>query len=119
VTRTIEVDAFTEPDVPVTVTVDVPVVAKMLAVSVSKLLPVVGLGLKDAVTPPGRPDADKLTFPVKSPNAVTVTVFVLGEPGEICIMPDEARRLKPGGSMVRARTVVAVIAPEVPVMVSE
>jgi len=53
------------PDVPVMVTVDVPVVAVLLAVSVSVLVFAVVLGLNDAVTPLGRPDADKLTFPVK------------------------------------------------------
>ena len=53
------------PDVPVMVTVDVPVVAVLLAVSVSVLVLAVLLGLNDAVTPLGRPEADKLTFPVK------------------------------------------------------
>src|SRR5712692_2054129 len=56
------------PDVPVTVTVTVPVVAV--------LLPVVLLGLNDAVTPLGRPDADKLTLPLKPFSGVTVTVLV-------------------------------------------
>ena len=53
------------PDVPVMVTVTVPVVAVPLAVSVNVLVLVVLLGLKDAVTPLGRPEADKLTLPVK------------------------------------------------------
>ena len=53
------------PDVPAMVTVSVPVVAVLLAVSVSVLVLAVLLGLNDAVTPLGRPDADKLTFPVK------------------------------------------------------
>ena len=53
------------PDVPVMVTVAVPVVAVLLAVSVSVLVLAVVLGLNDAVTPFGSPDADKLTFPVK------------------------------------------------------
>jgi hypothetical protein len=53
------------PDVPVMVTVAVPVVAVLLAVSVSVLVLAVLLGLNDAVTPLGSPDADKLTFPVK------------------------------------------------------
>jgi hypothetical protein len=53
------------PEVPVMVTVTVPVVAVLLAVSVNVLVPVVLLGLNDAVTPLGRPDADKLTLPLK------------------------------------------------------
>ena len=55
------------PEVPVIVTVDIPIVAPLLAVSV-KVLPLVavaGFALNDAVTPLGRPDADKLTLPAK------------------------------------------------------
>ena len=55
------------PDVPLIVTVTVPVVAVVLAVSVNVLVVAVLVGLKDAVTPLGRPDADKLTLPVKPP----------------------------------------------------
>ena len=47
------------------VTVDVPVTAVALAVSVKELVLVAEAGLKDAVTPLGKPDADKLTLPVK------------------------------------------------------
>jgi len=47
------------------VTVEVPVAAVLLAVSVKALVEVAGFGLKEAVTPLGRPEADKLTFPVK------------------------------------------------------
>jgi hypothetical protein len=55
------------PDIPVTVTVAVPVAAVLLAVSVKMLEPVVLVGLNEAVTPLGRPDADKLTLPLKPP----------------------------------------------------
>jgi hypothetical protein len=40
----------------------------------ARLAPVVGFGLKDAVTPPGRPDTARATLPVKFPTGVTVTV---------------------------------------------
>ena len=50
------------PEVPVMVTVNVPVVAVPPAVRVSVLVLVVLLGLNDAVTPLGRPEADKLTL---------------------------------------------------------
>ena len=53
------------PDVPVMVTVTVPVAAVLLAVNVKALAAVVLLGLKDALTPLGRPVADKLTLPLK------------------------------------------------------
>ena len=53
------------PDVPVMVTVTMPVVAVLLAVSVNALVAAAGLGLNEAVTPLGRPDAAKLTLPLK------------------------------------------------------
>src|SRR5271157_421936 len=63
------------PEVPVMVTVTVPVVAELLAVSVSVLLvPVVGLN--DAVTPLGRPDAVRLTVPLNPFRSFTVMVLV-------------------------------------------
>jgi hypothetical protein len=64
------------PDVPETVTVTVPVAAVLLAVRVSMLVLVMLLGLKDAVTPLGKPDADKLTLPLKPPCGVTVMVLM-------------------------------------------
>lgn len=53
------------PDEPVTVTVAVPVVAELLAARVKVLVPLVPVGLNEAVTPPGRPEADKLTSALK------------------------------------------------------
>ncbi len=63
------------PDVPVMVTETVPGVAVLLAVSVKALLLAVLLGLNDAVTPLGRPDADKLTLLLKPFCGVTVMVL--------------------------------------------
>jgi hypothetical protein len=63
------------PDVPVIVTVAVPVVAVPLAVNVTVLVVVVLPGLKDAVTPLGRPEADKLTLPLKPFTGLTVMVL--------------------------------------------
>jgi len=63
--REIEVVCVKLPEVPVMVTVTVPVVAVLLAVSVKVLVAVAGFGLKDAVTPVGKPEADKLTLPLK------------------------------------------------------
>jgi hypothetical protein len=59
--------AVNEPEVPVTVTLYVPVATELLADSVSALVPVVGFGVNNAVTPVGRPDAEKFTLPVKPP----------------------------------------------------
>jgi len=68
------------PDEPVTVTVAVPVVAEALAVSVNVLVFVVLLGLNAAVTPLGKPDADKLTLPLKPFRGVTLMVLVPDAP---------------------------------------
>src|SRR5260370_41863105 len=70
----LEWDKF--PEVPVSVTVACPVVAVLLADSVSLLVPVVLLGLKDAPTPLGRPEADKLTLLLKPFCGVMVIVLV-------------------------------------------
>ena len=64
------------PDVPVMMTVNVPVAAVLLALSVSVLAVVAGLGLNEAATPLGRPDADKLTLPLKPFCGVLVIVLV-------------------------------------------
>ena len=61
---------------PVTVTVAVPVVALALAARVKVLDDVDAVGLKLAVTPVGRPDAENVTFPVKPLIGVTVIVLV-------------------------------------------
>jgi hypothetical protein len=81
------------PDVPVTVTVTVPVVAVLLAVKVSVLLLAVLLGLNEAVTPLGRPDADKLTLPLKPFCGVTVMVLVPVVPCAIVMLFGDAERV--------------------------
>ena len=65
---------------PVTVTTTVPVAAVGLAVRVSELVVIVLLGMNEAVTPLGRPEADKLIVPLKPPCSATVTVLVPLEP---------------------------------------
>ena len=55
--------------------VAVPVVAPLLAVNVRLLVVVAELGLNEAVTPLGRPEADRLTLPAKPFCGVTVTVL--------------------------------------------
>lgn len=64
------------PEVPVTVTVTVPVAAVLLAVKVTVLVLVAGFGLKAAVTPLGKPEADRLTLPLNPPDGVIVIVLV-------------------------------------------
>ena len=50
---------------PLTVTVNVPWLELLLAANVNALLDVAGLWLKDAPTPLGRPEAPRVTWPVK------------------------------------------------------
>ena len=64
------------PDEPVIATVAVPVVAVLLAASVNVLVVVAEFGLNDAIMPLGRPEADKLTLPLKPFCGVIVTVLV-------------------------------------------
>ena len=64
------------PEVPEMVTKAVPIVAALPAVSVKVLVPVVLAGLKEAVTPVGNPEADRLTLPVNPFCGVIVTVLV-------------------------------------------
>ena len=62
------------PAAPVMVTGKVPVVAAALADKVSRLVVVAGFVLKTALTPPGRPDAVKLTLPLNPFTGLTVMV---------------------------------------------
>lgn len=84
--RVIEVVWLSDPDVPVTVTVAVPVVAVLLAVKVNTLVDVVGFVPKLAVTPAGRPEAERLTDPVKPFSGFTVIVLLPLLP---CVMLSE------------------------------
>ena len=80
------------PEEPVTVTVTVPAAAVLLAVSVNVLVLAVLLGLNDAVTPLGRPDADKLTLPLKPFCEVTVMVLTPLVPCTIVKLFGDAER---------------------------
>ena len=75
---TMDVDVTREPALPVIVTVAVPTVAVLLAVSVRTLEPVVGLVPKAAVTPLGKPDAARVAVLLKQDSdTVMVSMAVL------------------------------------------
>jgi hypothetical protein len=76
-----------DPDVPVIVTVALPVAAVLLALRVSVLDPVVLAGLNDAVTPEGSPDALNATLPLNPFCGEIVSVLVPLEP---CAMLNDA-----------------------------
>jgi hypothetical protein len=69
------VELLTLPLTPLTVTVKVPMAALVLAVKVKVLVLVVLAGLNDAVTPPGRSEAERLTAPLNPLSGVTVMVL--------------------------------------------
>jgi hypothetical protein len=109
------------PEVPVMVTVTVTVDAVLLAVSVNMLALVVLVGLKEAVTPLGRPEADKLTLPLKPFCGVTVMVLVPLAPWVSAKLLGDAESVKLGtgsGFTVREMVVEFVKLPEVPVMIT-
>jgi len=85
------------PDEPVIVRVTVPVAAVLLAASVNVLVLAVLLGLNDAVTPLGRPDADKLTLLLKPFSGATVMVLVPLAPCAIVTLVGEVESEKFGG----------------------
>ena len=107
------------PDVPVTVTVDVPFVAVELAVKVSVLLVLAGLVPKLAVTPLGNPEADKVTLPLKPFDGAIVIVLVLVVPCTTLKLLGLAESAKVGDALtVSAIVAVSLKLPDVPVIVT-
>ena len=88
------------PEVPVMVTGKVPTAAVLTAVKVSVLVVAVLLGLKEAVTPLGRPEADNVTALLKPFCGVTVMVFVPVAPCVIVTLLKEvdSEKLGAGGA---------------------
>ena len=106
-------------DMPVTVTVAVPVVAVPLAVNVNVLVLLALVGLNDAVTPLGIPEANKLTVPVKPFRDVTVIVLAPVAPCTSARPFGDAESVKlPWGLTVRESVAVFVKLPDVPVIVT-
>ena len=78
------------------VTMKVPRLSDMLVLNVSVLVPVELAGLKEAVTPFGKPEADKLTELLKPFSAFTVIVLVTVLPRPTLKVLGDAERLKSG-----------------------
>jgi hypothetical protein len=98
-------------------TEDVPRGAELLACSVSTLVPDVGLGLNDAVTPAGSVGAVRVIEPVTFPRGTKVRVEVTDFPWTIVTGIGEASILKFHPWSHRGIVVVSLSAPDVPVMV--
>ena len=107
------------PDEPVTVTANVPTVAVAIEVSVNALVLAVMLGLNDAVTPPGRPDIDKLTFPLKLFSGVMVMVLVTLAPCMRVTLLGEAESAKFGPEAGQLFTRLAAFTVPIPVAKSQ
>jgi hypothetical protein len=117
--REIVVVLVRAPEVPVTVTVTDPVVAVLLAVSVSVLVLVVLPGLNEAVTPEGKPEADKVTLPLKPFRALTEMVLVPLAPCVTLRLFGDAEIVKLGGGFTVSEIVVVLDKLlDVPVMVT-
>jgi hypothetical protein len=102
------------PDVPVMVTVEVPVVAELLAFSLSTLDAVVGFVPNEAVTPLGKPDAARVTLPVNPFRSATVMVSVPLLPWVTDKLDAEGDSVKLGA--VTVTTKVWVLAQELALM---
>lgn len=109
-----------EPEIPVIVTVLVPVVAVLLAVKVRVLVPVAGFGLNDAVTPVPKPLAEKVTAPAKPLVGWMVIVVAPFDDRLMVKLIGDAESVKlPEATAVTVRETVAlcVVLPPVPVIV--
>lgn len=107
------------PEAPWIVIVNVPVVALLSADRVRVPVVAVLVGLKDAVTPCGRPEADKLALPVNPFFGVTVIVDATWPARARLNELGEAERAKSGAAVTVSESVVLCDnnAPDVPVMV--
>lgn len=102
------------------VTVLVPVVAELLAVKVSVLVPIAGFGLKDAVTPVPKPVTDRVTLPAKPLDGWIVIVVVPCDDRVMVKLVGDAERVKlpePTAVTVRETVAVCAVLPPVPVTV--
>lgn len=84
------------PEVPVTVTVKVPVAAAPLAERVKRLLAVAGFVPKAGLTPPGNPETDRFTLPLKPLRGLIEMVVEPEVPCRIIKLDGEAARRKLG-----------------------
>ena len=91
---------------PVIVTVNVPRRAVLVAARVSVLVADAGLGVKDALTPLGIPEADRVTDAVKPFCGLIVIVEIPWVPRLMLRLLGEAARAKFGGDTTVRETVV-------------
>ena len=107
------------PDLPVIVTVTVPAAAAALAFKVSVLVVVAGSGLKDAVTPLGRPDAERVTLPLNPLREVMAIVLVPLAPCRMVTVSGEGESVKFGTLPGQFFTRLAAFTVPIPVAKSQ
>jgi len=104
--RLIEVVLVSVPDTPVTISAAVAGAAELAAVKVNVLAPGVLVGLKDAVTPPGNPETDRLTLPLKPFCGLTVMVLAPLAPSLTDTADGDAERLNDGALARPVRSLI-------------
>jgi hypothetical protein len=107
------------PDVPVMVTLVTPIAAVLLAVNVNVLVFVALAGLKEAVTPAGRPDADRLTLLLKPFIGLTVIVLAPLLPCARVMLLCDVERKKPGMGPPVGQLFTRFVALSVPIPVAK
>jgi len=85
------------PEAPVAIRVAFPCGAAPVAVSAKVAVVDVLRGLKDAVTPLGSPETDRLTLPLKPFCPITVIALVMVPPWPMFGLEGDAERVKLGG----------------------
>jgi hypothetical protein len=111
------VDTVFDPEVPISLTVEFANFAVLPAVSVSRLVPVVGFGEKDALTPLGNPESERLTLPRNPYSGVTVTFAGVEVPDPRFTVSGPAK-VNAGATTSIVNVVFAVCAPLTPVTVN-
>lgn len=107
------------PEVPVMVTVKVPIAAVAPTPRVSVVEAGSGLELKNAVTPLGRPDAEKVTLPVKPFRGETVMALKPEVPCTMARLAGDAERVNPGCGVPEAQLFTRLAALMVPMPVAK
>lgn len=111
--------AVKPPEVPVTVTVKVPVVAAPAADRIKRLLAVAGFVPKAALTPFGRPEAVKLTPPLKPLSGLIEMVAEPEAPCRMVRLAGDAERRKLGGVVDDGQLLTKFAALTVPMPVAK
>jgi hypothetical protein len=107
------------PDAPVMVIFAVPMAAELLAANVTVLMLFVPTGLKEAVTPLGTPEADRVTMLEKPFCGITVTVLVPVLPRVMLTLLGEEDREKPGIGPWLGQLITRFVALRVPMPVAK